>query len=104
MLRAENGKRGRAVQQRHGHSNHSISPQGMSQTPHAQGRKSPKERGIGSPEKLDLVLGVFCWFFYSGSVLSGSNAHEGSCEKAAGAAGYSPNTSWQRSIQQRPPR
>lgn len=79
-----------------------MSPQGMLWTLQAQRRKSPKERGIGSLEKLDLDLGVSLWIFLlwdkAHSVQSSSNAHKGSCKKAAEAAHSSPNMSWKRSI------
>lgn len=42
-----------------GHSDHFMSLQRMLWAPQAQGRRSTKERGICSPEKLDFVLGVF---------------------------------------------
>lgn len=106
MLHAENGKWRRVGrsrnQQQCGHSRHSISLQGMPWAPQAQGIKSPKERATGSLEKLDLALDVFLLIILlwdeAHSVQRGSNAHEGSCHKAAGATRFSPNISWQRSI------
>lgn len=83
MLHAQNGEWSRVGrshnQQRCGHSNHSMSPQGILWAPQAQGRKSPKERGFGSLEKLDLVLDVslliLLLWHKAHSVQSGSNAH-----------------------------